>query len=443
MAVLHVAVTPLPICQAGQKKGAGLMAEEWRRSKPDIVVYLPKGNSDGDNEHFLVFEAPKSDALLAMWTQSSCEGRGDNRTALARSQDGMTWSAPNIIAGTPPGKKGGQAGWAFPVVSKRGRIYCFYTKQTALTDGNPQGCGAMGCAYSDDDGRTWVHGPDVPMARNRFDHPDPDVPKHWIVWQKPIRDSKGRWIAGYTQGTSRSRNPQMTKIGWWAWENRCQFMQFENLDDAPDPKDIKITWLPRDEKGLTVKHPNHDWSSLQEPSLVLLPDGRLFCTMRAWTGHIWYSVSDDDGETWRPPEVLRYTDGGEPLKHPLAPCPIYALRDGRFLLLFHNNDGHVGKHNQREKRWKTNHLNFLRHPAFIAVGEHRPGKHQPIWFSRPKQILDTQGVPVGPKGTAEIATYTSLTEWQAKRVLWYPDRKHYLLGKVLTDELLADMNAPQ
>jgi len=82
-----------------------------------------------------------------------------------------------------------------------------------------------------------------------------------------------------------------------------------------------------------------------------------------------------------------------------------------------------------------NHAVFCR----SAVGAFRPSAHQPVWFSQPKQILDTDGIPIGPKGTAEIATYTSLTEWRGKRVLWYPDRKYYLLGKVLPDALLADM----
>ena len=56
-------------------------ATDWKRSKPDVVVYLPKGGSqhDGDNEMFIVFKAPKSDELLGMWTQSSVEGRGDRR----------------------------------------------------------------------------------------------------------------------------------------------------------------------------------------------------------------------------------------------------------------------------------------------------------------------------------------------------------------------------
>jgi hypothetical protein len=131
------------------------------------------------------------------------------------------------------------------------------------------------------------------------------------------------------------------------------------------------------------------------------------------------------------------------VKHPLAPCPIYPLDDGRYLLLFHNNDyyarnqvygeplpeKHAGVH--------TSGVFSYRRPAFIAVGEYRPEAHQPIRFSASKQILDTDGVPVGPKGTSEIATYTSLTHFKGRRTLWYPDRKHFLLGKHITDEMLA------
>ena len=46
-----------------------------------------------------------------------------------------------------------------------------------------------------------------------------------------------------------------------------------------------------------------------EPSLVRLPDRSLFCVMRTNTGHIWYSVSKDEGETWcSPRRLLRDAD---------------------------------------------------------------------------------------------------------------------------------------
>ena len=420
---------------------AGDPNAEWRRSNPDIVVYLPKGGdiNDGDNEHFLVFESPGGD-LLAMWTQSSCEGHGNNHIVIARSNDGTTWSEPRRIAGSRKGSDELQSSWSFPVVSKQERIYCFYTKELpkSIVE-DRQGSGAMGCVYSDDNGYIWKFGKDIFMPRNKYDNPDPSVPKRWIAWQKPIREKGGRWILGYTQCTSKAVFSPVSR-NWPDWDSRCAFMRFENIDENPDPKDVRITWLPVDTEGLTVPDRNYPQISVsQEPSIVLLPDGRLFVVMRTMTGYIWYSVSDDDGATWRKPETLLYNDGDAKVKQPIAPCPIYALKDGRFLLVFHNNDGTLEQYSQFKENWECNQANFIRHPAFIAVGEFQPRGHQPIWFSEPIQILDTDGIPVGPKGTAEIATYTSLTEWKGKRVLWYPDRKFFLLGKEITDEFLTDL----
>ena len=47
--------------------------------------------------------------------------------------------------------------------------------------------------------------------------------------------------------------------------------------------------------------------------------------MRTVTGRIWYSVSEDDGHSWREPEVLRYRDGGAEVLHPKSPDPLYRL----------------------------------------------------------------------------------------------------------------------
>ena len=218
------------------------------------------------------------------------------------------------------------------------------------------------------------------------------------------------------------------------------YLLFKNIDDGPDPGDLEITWLLSDSDTLTVANPMYpELSTAQEPSTVLLPDGRLFVVMRTMTGSIWYSVSSDDGESWRDPEPMRYFDEGPEVNHPMSPCPIQGLKDGRYLLVYHNNPGTRGDHSQFRVDWDCNQANFFRNPTYLAVGEFRAQAYQPLWFSWPKKFLDSGDIPVGPKNTAEIATYTSVTEWHEKRVLWYPDRKYYLLGKYVTDELLGDM----
>ncbi len=415
---------------------------EWQRSDPDAVVYLPRGTGDEDNEHFLVFEAPGGQELLALWTQSSCEGRGDNRLMLARSADGDSWSEPVRIAGARPQSGDLQASWGFPIVSRSGRIYVFFTRETAIVDNNRQGSGAMGCIASDDGGHSWSEPANIPMARNRFDHEDPAVPRNWIVWQLPIRDRRGKPVAGYTQCTSQSRLPH-TYPNWVDQDSRSAFMRFENIDDDPTPDDLALTWLPEDREGLEVTDTLYpDISVAQEPATVLLPDGGLFCIMRTMTGHIWYSLSADDGVTWRDPEVLRDAKG-DPIPHPMSPCPLFRLADGRFLLVYHNNPGRKGEYDQFRRTWERNQSNFLRHPTFIAVGRFSAADHQPLRFGPPHKLLDTEGVTIGPKGTAEIATYPSLTEWRGHRMLWYPDRKFYLLGKHLPDSLLTTIDPDQ
>lgn len=399
-------------------------SEEWKRTRPDIVVFLPEEDVyTGDNEHFLVFETPRGD-WLALWTQSSVEGNGDNHLVVSRSVNQTNWTRPQFVVGSRRGERGNQASWGFPVVSAQGRIYIFYTRDIGIYDLDSQTTGTMGVVYSDDDGATWTPGADVPMQRNRFDHPDPSVPKNWIVWQKPIRDSKGRWVAGYTQWSSPkvSANPPM---GWYSRDSRCMFVRFDNIDEGPDPEELRLTWLPANNRGLEVPFPDRqDLSVAQEPSIVLLPDKRLFCTMRTFTGYIWYALSGDDGESWSRPAVLRYEDDGEPIRQPIASCPIFALNDGSYLLVFHNNDGHLGNYGPEDAL-------FNRRPAFTASGIYKQNAKQPIWFGRPKLFADTDGVAIGPKGTCEIATYPSLTENNGKRVLWYPDRKYYLLGKYI------------
>ena len=84
-----------------------------------------------------------------------------------------------------------------------------------------------------------------------------------------------------------------------------------------------------------------------------------------------------------------------------------------------------------------------RRPLWLAVGEFRPGARQPLWFSEPKLLMDTQRVKAGVTALTWLAMYASLTEREGRRIFWYADRKQFVLGKEIPDELLADMTVPE
>lgn len=410
---------------------------EIQRTKPDYVVYKPRSldgsTFDTGNEHFLVTDAPDG-ALMAVWTQSSYEGAGDHRIMFSRSLDeGVTWDKPlRIVGPTKPGD-GFMSSWGFPMTTRSGRIYVLWNQYQGIDDVIHQHTGTMDGCYSDDLGKTWSKPATVPMPRSPYDHPDPTVPSNWIVWQLPLRDLKGRWFTGFSRWVSKAVRTPPHNNSWTAWETVVEFMRFENLDDDPAVEDIQINYSAWGDQAIRVPHyANPKLSIAQEPSLVRLPDQRLFCTMRTASGMVWYTVSADDGNTWRNPQPLLRKDHGLPVLEPLCCCPIYELAPGEYILLHHNNDGRF-EGCQPEDTHKN------RRPAFIARGEFRPGAEQPIWFSESKMLMDNDGQGIGPLKRIECGVYPSFTRRGGNYVLWHPDRKFFLLGKRITREFLADL----
>jgi len=159
--------------------------------------------------------------------------------------------------------------------------------------------------------------------------------------------------------------------------------------------------------------------------------------MRNRTGSVYFALSPDGGRTWDKPRPLRYVPGGRKVLQPLASCPLYKLRDGRFVLIFHNNDGsaHGGDSVTDSK--------IVRRPVFVAIGREIRHPDQPIVFGKPRILADNNGMPWGEDFDTQIGTYPSLFEFEDKVYFWYPDRKHYLLGKILTPELLDDAGLPR
>ena len=411
---------------------------EVRRTRPDYVVYVPKSldGSTGDtgNEHFLVFDGPDG-SLMAVWTQSTHEGMPDQRIVFSRSDDGgHRWTGPRKIAGEHPQSGRGMASWGFPMISTSGRIYVVFSRHIGVNDIFTHTTGWMACIYSDDAGETWSDEQLIPFPRSKWDNPDPSVPPNWIVWQRPLRLSKGKYYAGFTRWISpRVRPPTPMKI-WWAEASVVEFMRFENLDENPHPMDFEMSYFMTQDNALQVGLIGHpDVSVVQEPSLVRLPDSRLFCVVRTTTGHPYYTVSEDEGGTWCPPEPIRQHDNGPELLHPCSPCPIYRVGKDEYVLLYHNHDGHFQQYTPKDSH-------FHRRPIMIARGRFQPGAKQPVWFSAPRFLMDNDGIPLGyGNGRCDLAMYASMTKVQDEPVLWYPDRKFFLLGKCISLELLSEM----
>jgi len=409
---------------------------EWKRSQPDYLVYhpAPDGNPrwhDDDffvlNEHFIVVSTSGTN-LLATWTAWGPGLKFLRVVSACSSNGGETWTEPHILDGRGPDDEL-SAKWAVPIVTTSGRLYCIYNKNTGVIDRNLAETGVMRCCYSDDRGKAWSEPATLSFRRSKIDHPDANIPPNWIAWRQPEFDKQGRAMVTFTRWASpKASVPYVNQY------SQCELMRFENLNDNPEPKEIEITWFPESDAVTVPSEHNSEASFAQEASIIPLPDERLFMAMRTDRGVIWYTVSEDDGKSWRETEPMRYSDDDELVLQPVSPASIYRMKDRRFLLLYNNNDGYVYG---AEKRWDVKN----RRPAFLALGEFRPNAHQPIWFSEPKMFIDNDAVPIDIIGNVpryDAAAYTSFTEVN-QRILWYPDRKHFLLGKRIPDDFFADM----
>lgn len=389
-------------------------------SRPDYIVYIPEVESDklADtyNDHFLVFDKPDG-TLFALNTQATCEGALDQHLSFYRSRDkGKTWEKPRVLAGTKTiaegiASGGAIASWAFPLLSRSGRIYVLYNQFVPGKVGTHRQCtGIMMGMFSDDDGDTWSKPEEIPIPRTINDSPDETIPPEWIVWQKPLRLGKnGTYLVGVSHYVTHSRHSLYKTV--------TEFIHFENVDANPPIKGLSVRWSSTGEEAL------HFDSRCEEPAIVKLPDGRLFVTMRTGSGFPVWSISADDGETWTPPKPLLLKDGGDPIPHPLSPCPLYdrngnEAASGVYFFFAHNKLGEKGT-----KSWGR------RGPLHLFAGRYQKDAEQPVWFDSPKVFI---------KRPANNSFYTSMTILDGKTVLWYPDQKFYLLGRVIDDKFFQE-----
>lgn len=421
------------------KYSESFLNDEIKRTRPDYVIYAPSAadnRNDHGNEHLHVFRA-KDGSLCALWTMSQFEGTFTQRPVFSKSfNGGLTWTDPVCLLKDPidivTGKNMGS--WAAPAISKSGRIYVFYNKHTGIVPSHQRGLMAILC--SDDSGETWSDEAVRTIPRSIYDSENPDEPSDWVIWQDALRLKNGRVIFGYTRSWNNPDAPKSPNGVYPEHPCSCEFFRIDNIDDDPAPQDLKLTFTAQNESGLCA--PLHCFSdgirsSGEEPAICELPDGRLFCVMRTGEGHVWYSVSTDDGDTWRPTEMLLDKDGGHGIPHPLSPCPMFRITENQYLLFTHGHDGFFGKtFPQTACNW--------RNPLVMLKGEFRPDAHQPVWFSAPVTIMDNGTVSIA---RADLAMYADMTIEDGTPVFWYPDRKFFLLGRRFPHSMLDTMTVPE
>ena len=393
-----------------------ILAAERARTNPDYVLFTPRFREyETDNVHLHVFHHERFGGMIAIWTQSSVECFGDNHLVISYSRDdGVTWTEPRYIAGAVGTQNtvGTQASWAMPVVSASGRIYLFYFRETDFVDNGRQITGEFVCIVSDDCGETWTEPVPVPMRMTPY---DVGPIQNNCIFEMGIRLKNGSVLFGYTKWTSYRICPPNGK--WYEDDARLYFMRLDNIDEDPDPADLAVTFLPDDEHGVGIPLGDGIRSCAQEPSLVYLPDGRLFCTFRTALGYPAWTCSSDEGHTWTEPEAIRYDDG-TPLVHPLSPCPVYCTGEGEYLFLFHNQAEDIGE---------------SRNTVYRITGHFDPEARQPVVFRAGTERLWMEVPPErGPLDIRfDLALYGSVTHTGGKMILWYPERKFFLLGKVI------------
>ncbi len=434
-------------------------------SHPDFVTYIPHrlDGSDGTNQHFLVTPTPAG-SFLAFWTQATHENDPNQRVVMSRSTDrGRSWSDPAMVAGDPTGKTGRIASWQFPVISPATqRIYLFYNQNVGIVDAREDTTGALACKWSGNDGLTWSEPFTLPIRKSAISNPEAGSPENWVVYQRPIITSRGEVMVGFTRWASKKTQKEGSLF---ERDSEVWFLRFDNLLTESDPTKLTVTTLPDGEHGLRVPCPeatkektaapkkNSSWwpwspkkekpkreapagekreiSIAQEPTIQELSDGRFITVMRTRTGYMYYALSADRGHSWDTPRPLRFAPDGPPIPQPLAPCPLYKLHDGRFVLIFHNNDGTANK-----GRGPTD-SKRVRRPVWLSVGREIPNPDQPLVFSEPRILADNDRWPAGPSGHTQIGTYPSLFEFDGQVYFWYPDRKHFLLGKIVTPQMFG------
>ncbi|XHR30543.1 MAG: exo-alpha-sialidase [Chthoniobacteraceae bacterium] len=316
--------------------------------------------------------------LCVLTTGAGHEGNHGQHIVSMRSEDqGQSWSAPVCIE-SPDGP---EASWGVPLASPSGRIYVFYVynaddirelpaDKPDFKDGFTTRMDSHGYyvfRWSDDHGRTW--------SKQRVTLPV----REFAIDRNNTTHGKVRlfWNVGRPLITGNSVFLTLHKVGGfgdgWFTQSEGALLRSDDLLGLDDP--AKATWITLPDGDAGLRTPPGGGPIAEEHSLIELSDGSLFIVYRSIDGHPVGSYSRDKGHTWSEPRYLEYADGRR-VKHPRAACFAWKLKQGGYVLWFHNHGGAaLGKHPARRSR----------------AYEDR----NPVWITRGREIQTPRGLELG------------------------------------------------
>ena len=161
----------------------------------------------------------------------------------------------------------------------------------------------IGYRSSDDDGHTWS---DVTLIRPAN---DPDFRGMFVM--RMCETGRGTWLLAPHTGENYLYGSVSTRL--------------YVMRSADRGKSWALLPQPRPDGWVT---PGFD--RLEEGRPISLGGDNVLMLARSPEGHLWQLRSDDDGQSWTPPQPT-------PLVHPLAPPMLCHLSDGKTLACFHHN----------------------------------------------------------------------------------------------------------
>lgn len=409
-----------------------------RKNESGCVVILPDGR------------------WLATWSQGSFEGALDEKIVGAYSADlGLTWTPPRtLVASTDRWRRA--YGCPF-VVPGSGRLYLFFHQGrqpgSGVAPDSPEvHCGNFGFLCSDDLGASWSE-PRLIALPDRDINMFPDR-LHGHLNHPPQVMPGGRVILPFTQ---HARMGSMRR-DWQLVAGEVALLWAENLLEEPDPARLRFSLLPPGPRGIradVVRHadnaavrrlaahfrgyPEELAYNAQEMTVVPLSDGRWLGACRTYLGSPGFTVSADEGRTWSAVERLRYRPDGPFIDHPHTMCPLARLPDGRFLLLFTNNDG---TRNGAEHVWDGGCR--TRNPQWFAVAREIPGeaRNGGLAFGEPR-ILASADENESPDGfRASTCTGISMPQYfpaAGRHFVHYGLKKEYILLDEIPASVIDEM----